>query len=151
MKPTGIIRRMDDLGRVVIPKEIRRTLKIKEGDPFELFIEKNCVIFKKYSPMAINENILENAFAMLEASNLERFAIYDDTCILKAYPDTKEEFPVLDVKGDEDRKPFTYQRNDIYPILANDELMGYLLGKGDHSKDILKIVATYITKELSGD
>ena len=49
MKATGIVRRIDDLGRVVIPKEIRRTLKIKEGDPLELFItEKGEVVFKKY-------------------------------------------------------------------------------------------------------
>ncbi len=41
MKATGIIRRIDDLGRVVIPKEIRRTLKIREGDPLEIFIEDN--------------------------------------------------------------------------------------------------------------
>lgn len=41
MKATGIIRRIDDLGRVVIPKEIRQTLKIREGDPLEIFIEDN--------------------------------------------------------------------------------------------------------------
>ena len=48
MKATGIIRRIDDLGRVVIPKEIRRTLRIKEGDPLELFTDRDCVCFKKY-------------------------------------------------------------------------------------------------------
>jgi stage V sporulation protein T len=48
MKSTGIIRRMDDLGRVVIPKEIRRTLNIEEGEPFEIYTEENAVIFKKY-------------------------------------------------------------------------------------------------------
>lgn len=51
MKSTGIIRRIDDLGRVVIPKEIRRELKIREGDPLELFTEGGSVIFKKYSPI----------------------------------------------------------------------------------------------------
>ena len=48
MKATGIIRRIDDLGRVVIPKEIRRTLKIKEGDPLEIFLDRDYVCFKKY-------------------------------------------------------------------------------------------------------
>lgn len=48
MKATGIIRRIDDLGRVVIPKEVRRTLKIKEGDPLEIFLDRDCVCFKKY-------------------------------------------------------------------------------------------------------
>lgn len=48
MKATGIIRRIDDLGRVVIPKEIRRNLGIREGDPLEIFLHEDCVCFKKY-------------------------------------------------------------------------------------------------------
>lgn len=51
MRTTGIVRRIDDLGRVVIPKEIRRQLRIKEGDPFEIFLEGNKVCFEKYSPI----------------------------------------------------------------------------------------------------
>ena len=52
MKATGIVRRIDDLGRVVIPKEIRRTLHIRDGDPLEIYTEKDGeVIFKKYSPV----------------------------------------------------------------------------------------------------
>lgn len=54
MKATGIVRRIDDLGRVVIPKEIRRTLRIREGDPLEIFTDREGgIILKKYSP--INE------------------------------------------------------------------------------------------------
>lgn len=49
MKATGVIRRMDDLGRVVIPREIRRTLGLREGDPMEIFIDNNMVCFKVYS------------------------------------------------------------------------------------------------------
>lgn len=48
MKPTGIVRRVDDLGRVVIPKEIRRTLGIKEGEPLEIYTNEDTVCFKKY-------------------------------------------------------------------------------------------------------
>ena len=52
MKATGIVRKIDDLGRVVIPKEIRRTMRIREGDPLEIYTEKDGeVIFKKYSPI----------------------------------------------------------------------------------------------------
>lgn len=52
MKATGIVRRIDDLGRIVIPKEIRRTLRIKESDSMEIFTDgNNNVILKKYSPM----------------------------------------------------------------------------------------------------
>jgi len=52
VKATGIVRRIDDLGRVVIPKEIRRTLRIREGDPLEIFVDREGeVILKKYSPI----------------------------------------------------------------------------------------------------
>ncbi len=52
MKATGIVRRIDDLGRVVIPKEIRRTMRIREGDPLEIFTDRQGeVILKKYSPI----------------------------------------------------------------------------------------------------
>lgn len=50
MKATGIVRRIDDLGRIVIPKEIRRNMGLREGEAMELFLENNCVCFKKYSP-----------------------------------------------------------------------------------------------------
>jgi stage V sporulation protein T len=49
MKATGIVRRIDDLGRIVIPKEVRRACHIKEGDPLEVFLENGAVVFKKYS------------------------------------------------------------------------------------------------------
>lgn len=52
MKATGIVRRIDDLGRVVIPKEIRRTLRVREGTPLEIFTDREGeIILKKYSPM----------------------------------------------------------------------------------------------------
>jgi stage V sporulation protein T len=51
MKTTGIVRRIDDLGRIVIPKEIRKTLKIQEGDPLEIYVEQSQVLLKKYLPI----------------------------------------------------------------------------------------------------
>ena len=53
MKATGVVRRIDDLGRVVIPKEIRRTMRIREGDSLEIFVNQSGeVVLKKYSPIA---------------------------------------------------------------------------------------------------
>ncbi len=70
MKATGIVRRIDDLGRVVIPKEIRRTMRIREGDPLEIFTDREGeVIFKKYSP--IGEL---NSFASQYAETLHKTA-----------------------------------------------------------------------------
>ena len=58
MKATGIVRRIDDLGRVVIPKEIRRTLRIREGDPLEIFTDREGeIILKKYSQLETIENV----------------------------------------------------------------------------------------------
>lgn len=63
MKATGIIRRIDDLGRVVIPKEIRRNCNIREGEPLEIFLQDGGVVFKKYNPDYRDEltNTLQNA------------------------------------------------------------------------------------------
>lgn len=70
MKATGIVRRIDDLGRVVIPKEIRRTLHIREGEPLEIFTSGNGeVIFKKYSPIGeLGVNARQMADAVQRAS-----------------------------------------------------------------------------------
>lgn len=82
MKATGIIRRIDDLGRVVIPKEIRRTLHIREGDPLEVFMDNNgCVGFKKY--MVTEEPNINNILRALYASAGAEFgrdlvAIYNE-------------------------------------------------------------------------
>lgn len=54
MKATGIVRRIDDLGRVVIPKEIRRTLRIREGDPLEIFVDREGEVILKNIPLSAN-------------------------------------------------------------------------------------------------
>ena len=73
MKATGIVRRIDDLGRVVIPKEIRRTMRIREGDPLEIYTNREGeVIFKKYSPIGeINSFASQYAETLYRTCNLE--------------------------------------------------------------------------------
>lgn len=70
MKATGIVRRIDDLGRVVIPKEIRRTMRIREGDPLEIYTDRDGeVIFKKYSPIGeLGDFALEYAETLSKTS-----------------------------------------------------------------------------------
>ena len=70
MKATGIVRRTDDLGRVVVPKEIRRTLRIREGDPLEIFTEQNgAIVLKKYSPIGeLSTFAAQYATSMAEAA-----------------------------------------------------------------------------------
>lgn len=125
MKATGIIRRIDDLGRVVIPKEIRRTLKIREGDPLEIFLgEDNCVCFQRYSVLgSLTEEALRTAITMASNSGLRPIAIYDTTVKLRgmenypAYVPTQWEF---------ERKPFVFNNTyGVYPICADGDLVGY--------------------------
>ncbi len=72
MKATGIVRRVDDLGRVVIPKELRRTLRIREGDPLEIFTSSEGITFRKYSAlegnMALAEACIKAAFNAFQLS-----------------------------------------------------------------------------------
>ncbi|MBQ3230072.1 MAG: AbrB/MazE/SpoVT family DNA-binding domain-containing protein [Clostridia bacterium] len=72
MKATGIVRRIDDLGRVVIPKEIRRTMRIREGDPLEIYTDsEGGVVFKKYSPIGeLSRVSAEYAEAMNRSSGI---------------------------------------------------------------------------------
>jgi len=65
MKATGIIRRIDDLGRVVIPKEIRRTLRLREGDPLEIFVSDGGVTFQKYHPELLYEESIDEIIKSL--------------------------------------------------------------------------------------
>ncbi len=77
MKATGIVRKLDQLGRIVIPKELRNTFDLEEGDPIEIFVDGNDIILRKYQPACIfcndatdiiqyeNKNICKNCLAKL--------------------------------------------------------------------------------------
>lgn len=75
MRATGIVRRMDDLGRVVIPKEVRRSMGFKEGDPIEIFTDKECICLKKYHPYG--EQDWEIAFKLAKTMLPFQFALFD--------------------------------------------------------------------------
>ena len=79
MKATGIIRRIDDLGRVVIPKEIRRTMHIKECDPLEIFVDDKMIMFKKYQ--SSTEELAEDCakFVAKVRNNIASIGCYGDT------------------------------------------------------------------------
>ena len=93
MKATGIVRRIDDLGRVVIPKEIRRTLRIREGDPLEIFTDREGeVILKKYSPIGeLNEFANEYCESLYEATTFTAI-ISDRDHIISVAGGSKKEY-----------------------------------------------------------
>lgn len=92
MKATGIVRRIDDLGRVVIPKEIRRTLRIREGDPLEIFVDRDGeVILKKYSPIGeLGDFAKEYAESLYESTGHITMISDRDTVITVAGGSKKE-------------------------------------------------------------
>ena len=85
MKATGIVRRIDDLGRVVIPKEIRRTMRIREGDPLEIYTSKDGeVIFKKYSLMGGVDEFAAQLCETLSKSTGTTVAVTDRDSVIAA-------------------------------------------------------------------
>ena len=93
MKATGIVRRIDDLGRIVIPKEIRRTLRIKEGDPLEIFTDREGeVIFKKYSPISELQTFASEYADTLQRTSSMSIFICDRDEIIAVSGASKKEY-----------------------------------------------------------
>lgn len=92
MKATGIVRRIDDLGRIVIPKEIRRSFRIKEGDPLEIYTDaEGEVIFKKYSPIGELSGFAEQYAEVLHKSAGLPIAITDNDHVVACSGISKRE------------------------------------------------------------
>ena len=133
MKATGIVRRIDDLGRVVIPKEIRRTLRIKEGDPLEIFTDREGeIILKKYSPIGeLTDFATEYVEALLETT--KHIAIITDAdSIVAVAGGSKKDFSDKRISPDleniiEDKEYFvTEGKNKPVRLTVNDsDAAGY--------------------------
>ena len=132
MKATGIVRRIDDLGRVVIPKEIRRTMRIREGDPLEIYTDREGeVIFKKYSP--IGEL---NAFAAQYAETLHKtcslnVAICDRDCVIACSGVPKKDYYEKRITSGlesiiEKRGLYTYKTGDRCLSITEDASEHYI-------------------------
>ncbi|HLS52738.1 MAG TPA: stage V sporulation protein T [Tissierellaceae bacterium] len=127
MKATGIVRRIDDLGRVVVPKEIRRTLRIREGDPLEIFTDREGqVILKKYSPIGeLNEFAGEYCESLYD--NTGHTAIISDRDnIIAISGGSRKEYLEKRISPDlekivESRSTFTTNDNSPIKIFYEDE------------------------------
>ena len=133
MKATGIVRRVDDLGRIVIPKEIRRTLRIREGDPLEIYTEKDGgVIFRKYSPMGDLQEFASQMCESVASATGHITAVTDRDSIIALHGAPKRELvdkpnsPELE-KLMEQRKNYLFKTGDT-PIYAADGEDKYRLG-----------------------
>ncbi len=92
MKATGIVRRIDELGRVVIPKEIRSTLRLKSGDPLEIFTDRDELMLKKYSPIASLDKFSEGTAKSLSGLSGHIAVICDTDEVLHASGRGQREF-----------------------------------------------------------
>ena len=143
MKATGIIRRIDDLGRVVIPREIRRSLKIREGDPLEILIEKNCVCFKKYSALGLfSEDILRVAQDMAQRTFKHQIAIYNRDSKISG-PNSYSSY--ADESWEDNRTPFKDEGMGVYPIVSDGELYGYICCPESDMGAGMAMIACYLS------
>ena len=153
MKATGVVRWIDDLGRVVIPKEIRKTLRIKEGDPLEIFTDKEGeIILKKYSPIGeLSEFATEYAETLAKTTG-HIACITDKDTVIAVSGGSKKEYleqgisPELEQIMDE-KENYTSQENNnvsipitknennakknnaqvVYPIIADGDVIGTVI------------------------
>lgn len=133
MKATGIIRRIDDLGRVVIPKEIRRAMKVREGDPLEIYTEKNGTIcFRKYSPTDAMDldTIKKICDSGLGDYNYTLFDRYGEAIVPKLVND--------DVRIDLD---LPLDKNTCL-IKSDDDVIGYLQSSSGNKEIIAAIIGS---------
>ena len=162
MKATGVVRRVDDLGRIVIRKEIRKTLRIKEGDPLEIFTDKEGeVILKKYSPIGELSEFATSYAETLAKTTGHIACITDKDTVIAVSGGSKKEFleqglskqleEVLENKEiysssdnneialpitENDNKERKYNAQVIYPIICQGDVIGsvILLAKEQNSK-----------------
>ena len=124
MKATGVVRRIDDLGRIVIPKEIRKTLRIKEGTPLEIFTEKDGdIILKKYSP--IGELSTFSAHYVESLANITNFTsiVTDKDSVIAISGAPKKDFLEQSISKDleeiiEKRQIYIGTQGNLVPITS---------------------------------
>ena len=162
MKATGVVRRIDDLGRVVIPKEIRKTLRIKEGDPLEIFTDKEGeVILKKYSPIGELSEFATGYAETLAKTTGHIACITDKDTVIAVSGTSKKEFfeqdiseeleKIMDEKENyaskdnnnisipitkNDKRERKYNSQIVYPIISDGDVIGsvILLSKDNNTK-----------------
>ena len=127
MKATGIVRRIDDLGRVVIPKEIRRTLRIREGDPLEIFTDREGgVILKKYSPIGELTDFSKEYAESLQQSVGHIVLISDKDAFISVSGTSKKDYMEKKISNElekimDDRKIALLNESSKIVPLYNDE------------------------------
>ena len=166
MKATGIVRRIDDLGRVVIPKEIRRTMRIREGDPLEIYTDREGeVIFKKYSPIGELAGFASQYADTLHKTCSMAVIISDRDAIIACSGVSKKEYGDKKLSGEleeiiENRALYSYKNGDVrVPVTDNENSSCYIscampiISEGDVIGCVASVACpgTETQAELAGD
>ncbi len=168
MKATGIVRRIDDLGRVVIPKEIRRTMRIREGDPLEIYTDREGeVIFKKYSPIGELAAFAGEYAETLHKTCALSVVICDRDAVIATAGVPRKEYADKPVSAEMEKvieARALYVKNDgaepisaiadggshfvrcAMPILAEGDIVGCVVSLGSEGEDKKGITAEVETK-----
>ena len=180
MKATGIVRRIDDLGRVVIPKEIRRTMRIREGDPLEIYTSRDGeVIFKKYSLLGGMDDFASQLCETMSRSTGSICAVTDRDTVIAVAGGGKRELMGQHITAEleqimENRRIYQYagegdalpvcDSNDkllvqvAAPILAEGDLLGMVLfigttptpSTGDAEYKLAQTIAAFLGRHMEG-
>lgn len=173
MKSTGVIRRIDELGRIVIPKEIRRNLKIRDGESIEIFIENHSIILKKFSLMEDSINFANKIVNILSSLTGNKVLVTDREHIISQSDgltsDKKEILTNNMMEIIEERKirisefseNFVISENIVlsgynlmYPIISNGDSIGLIIFISDKKIDqssilLIKFAALLISNQIT--
>lgn len=136
MKATGIVRRIDELGRVVIPKEIRSTLRLKSGDPLEIFTDRDELMLKKYSPIASLEKFSEGTAKSLNDLSGHLAVICDTDEVLHAAGSGKREITGRDLSEAMD-KILNGRKSYIANLSEGGDIVPICNGSNDITAEII--------------
>ena len=130
MKTTGIIRRIDDLGRIVIPKELRKTLRIKNGDSLEIFVDNEDIILKKYSPMESIEEAASRYVDSFSGVIKHSVIVTDKDRVIAASGSLKKRYLGKEIsefteRGIERRDSFIERQKKTFSFIEGVEDFGY--------------------------
>ena len=176
MKATGVVRRIDDLGRIVIPKEIRKVLRIKEGDPLEIFTDKEGeVILKKYSPIGELSEFASGYAETLSRTTGHIACITDKDTVIAVSGASKKEFLEQDLSKEleqlmDDKEVYLSKENNevsipvtknenkerklnsqvVYPIIAQGDVIGSVILLSKDSKTRMGETEAKVVESAAG-
>ncbi len=174
MKSTGVVRRVDDLGRIVIPKEIRRTLRIRDGESLEIFVDREMIALKKFSKMTDMEEVSKQLVDIMNGAINKTVLITDRDRFIAASGNLKKKYLDKNISKyletimkdrknvlessvhevellDNDRESLSYV---IHPIIMNGDAIGLVIVISDQSnigqaeEKLVSVVAQFLGKHI---